>query len=430
MDHVMLQTASVTMEEIFGQDPILPEDRPPQFLGSTLASVWQANLEIIYLVVRTGIHMLIPLRLTDSDYVFQLLSPREIFDVHLRRASLSLTNSLHWLLEYSWSRIMNLPAPAPELRCDFTRFYGDRIFQSFFCGARHALKAATGVLAGKHAAGRVRGAWCSLRRSQHLADASEVPGRFHDPELSSCEMRQASPWDHSTDIAMCDCDLDSDALVDRLIDFPAFDREGDSWSSLTKGKSASCAQPQLEDAFRDIKDFVHHSSNIVSPFVKKFYATILNGVVNSASVTLRLVLSAEDVLDGEFFQYPLGEAGYGFREDLALAAWKRAGNPVSSSLCREGMIPETALPGSPCTELSDVVRMHDARLRMYKGEDLCRTTNENTGCTCNPALPVLDNSRCACMLTYPDDERVVADSYVKVRFSQKFQAQDGAEANI
>ena len=90
---------------------------------------------------------------------------------------------------------MNLPAPAPELRCDFTpAFYGDRIFQSFFCGARHALKAATGVLA----VGSTlpvefvvhgvlfgdRNIWQMLQRYQGAA-------RFHDPELSSCEMRQA-----------------------------------------------------------------------------------------------------------------------------------------------------------------------------------------------------------------------------------------------
>lgn len=434
LDHAVLETASVTMEEIFGQDPILQADRPPQFLGSTLASVSQANLEIVYLVVRVSIHMLIPLRLGDSDYVFKLVSPREIFDVHLRRASISLTNSLHWLLEYSWSRMMNTPAPAPELNCAFTpAFYGDRIFQSFFCGARYALKAATGILA----VGSTlpvefvvhgvlfgdRNMWLMLQRYQGAA-------RFDDPSLSSCEMRQASLWDHSTDPSMCDCDLDGDVLVDRLADFPAFDREGDTWSSLTKGKSASCAQPQLEDAFRDLKRFVDHSSNIVSPFFKSFYATVLNGAINTASVSLRLVLSAEDVIDGEFFQYPLGEAGYGFREDLAVAAWKSAGNPTTSPQCREGAIPETALPGSPCMELSDVARLHEARLRMYKGEDLCRTTNENTGCTCNPALPMLDNSRCSCMLTYPDDERVVADSYVKVRFSQKFQARGWCGSQI
>ena len=99
---------------------------------------------------------------------------------------------------------MNLPAPAPELRCDFTpAFYGDRIFQSFFCGARHALKAATGVLA----VGSTlpvefvvhgvlfgdRNIWQMLQRYQ---------GHVPRSRAVLCDDRPVR--DHSTDIAMCD----------------------------------------------------------------------------------------------------------------------------------------------------------------------------------------------------------------------------------
>ena len=421
LDHAVLEVTSLTLEEIFSQEPIEMGDRPAQFLGSTLANIWQAALELIYVGVRSVIHLLVPLRLSDSDYVFKLLSPREIFDIHLRKAGDSLTNSLHWILEYSWSRMMSKPAPAPQLSCNFTpAFYGDRIFQSFFCAARYALRAATGVLA----VGTtlpvefvVHGVLFQDRNIWQMLQRSQGAFRLNDPSLSSCEMRLASSWDHSTDISLCNCVFEEDVVVE----FPPFNREADTWSSLTGGTSASCAQPQLEDALRDLKDAVHHTSNIISPFAKSFFSIAVNGVINSFSVSLRLVLSAEDVLDGEFFQYPLGQAGYGFREDLALKAWEEAGNAIISSQCPDGQIPETALAGSPCTELSDVVRLHDARTRMYKGEELCRSTNANAGCTCNPALPMQDNSKCGCMLTYPDDERVAADSYTQVRFSQNFQ---------
>lgn len=420
LDHVILQATSLTLEEIFGQDPI-EEDRPAHFLGSTLANIWQAELELIYVGVRSTIHLLVPLRLSDSDYVFKLLSPREIFDVYLRKAVDSLTNSLHWILEYSFSRMMSKPAPAPQLNCNFSpAFYGDRIFQSFFCAARYALRAGTGVLAvGSTLPAEfvVHGVLFQDRNIWQMLQRYQGAFRLNDPHLSSCEMRLASPWDHSTDISLCNCAFEEDIIME----FPPFNREADTWSSLTAGTSASCAQPQLEDALRDLKDAVHHTSNIISPFAKSFFSTVVNGAINSFSVSLRLVLSAEDILDGEFFQYPLGQAGYGFKEDLALAAWEEAGNAIISSQCPDGQIPETALPGSPCTELSDVVRLHDARTRMYKGKSLCRSTNADAGCTCNPALPMQVNSRCSCMLTYPDDERVAADSYTQVRFSQNFQ---------
>jgi len=430
LDHAVLEATSISLEEIFAQDPIDPLDRPAFFLGSTLANIWQAALELIYVGVRSAIHLLIPLRLSDSDYVFKLLSPREIFDIHLRKAGDSLTNSLHWILEYSWSRMMSKPAPAPQLNCNFSpAFYGDRLFQSFFCAARYALRAATGVLAvGSTLPAEfvVHGVLFQDRNIWHMLQRYQGAFRLNDPHLSSCEMRLASPWDHSTDISLCNCVFEEDIVVE----FPPFNREADTWSSLSGGTSASCAQPQLEDAFRDLKDAVHHTSNIISPFAKSFFSTAVNGIINSFSVSLRLVLSAEDILDGEFFQYPLGQAGYGFREDLALAAWEEAGNAIISSQCPDGQIPETALPGSPCTEVSDVVRLHDARTRMYKGAELCRSTNANAGCTCNPALPMQDNSICGCMLTYPDDERVAADSYTQVRFSQNFQSRGWCGSQI
>ena len=430
IDHSLLEGTSMVMREIFQQDGIKLVDRPTLFLGSTLANIWQASLELIYVGVRSVIHLLIPLRLSDSDYVFKLLSPREIFDVHLRRAGDSASNSLHWILEYSWSRMMSKPAPAPQLNCNFTpAFYGDRIFQSFFCAARYALRAATGVLAvGSTLPVEfvVHGILFQDRNIWQMLQRSQGAFRRNDPALSSCEMRLASPWDHSTDISLCNCALEEDIAVE----FPPFEREADTWSSLTGGASASCGQPQLEDAFRDLSDAIHHTSNIISPFAKSFFSTTANGIINSFSVALRLVLSAEDILDGEFFQYPLGQAGYGFREDLALKAWEQAGNAIISSQCPDGQIPETALPGSPCTELSDVVRLHDARTRMYRGDELCRSTNANAGCTCNPALPMQDNSKCGCMLTYPDDERVAAESYTQARFSQNFQSRGWCGSQI
>lgn len=429
MDNAVLEGISIALKEIFGQAPILPEDRPAHFLGSTLASIWQGNLEIIYLIVRTGIHLLIPIRLSDSDYVFRLLSPREIFDVHWRNAANSLTNSLHWILEYSWSRMMSKPAPAPQLDCNFTpAFYGDRIFQSFFCAARYGLRALTTAYA---VAGTlpvefvVHGVLFQDRNVWQMLQRYHGAFRADDLALSSCEVRAASAWDHSTDLSMCACEFDEDIVID----FPVFNREEDHWSFL-KGKSASCAQPQLESGLKELKVAVKHTSNIISPFAKKFFTTVVNGAINSFSVSLRLVLSAEDILDGEFFQYPLGQAGYGFREDLALAAWQSQGNAITSGSCGEGKIPETALPGSPCVEVSDVVRLHDARLRMYKGAKLCRSTNANSGCTCNPALPMQENSRCGCMLTYPDDERVAADAYVQARFSNGFQARGWCGSQI
>ena len=422
LDDVLLEGTSVTLEEMFGQTGIPEDERPPLFLGTALASVWQAGLETMYLAVRAVIHLLVPIRLDSAEYVFQLLSPREIFDVHLRRAGESLTLSGHWVIEYAWARLQSKPSPPPVLRCDFQpAFYGDRLFQSFFCAVRYGLRAATtGLAVGATFPVEfiTHGVLYSERNVWHMLQRYQGAFRYSEPGLSSCRMREASSWDHSTDAAMCDCRFDEDVALA----FPEFDPEAETWSSLTSGKSASCAQPQLEDGFRDLSEAIHHASNIINPFAKSFFSTLLNAAVNSFSISLRLVFSAEDILDGEFFQLPIGQAGYGFREDLSLKAWQDGGSEVASSRCREGQIEETALPGSPCMELSDVARLHDARVRRYQGDDLCRRTNADAGCTCNPALPIQSNSRCGCMLVFPDDENVAAESYTKARYTQSFQS--------
>lgn len=420
IDHSLLEGTSMIMREIFQQDGIKLVDRPAHFLGSALMGTAQALLEVVYLAVRAVVHLLIPLRLSDPEYVFRLLSPREIFDVHLRKAADVLFASLHWVLEYSYSRMLSLPAPPPRLDCEFTpSFYGDRLFNSFFCAVRHGARAVTTVLAigttlpveftiyGIIA--QERNVWQMLQRYQGAY-------RYAEPGLSSCEMRLASAWDLSTDITKCDCTFDEDILRP----FPEFDKNADWWNSVSRGKSSSCSQPQLEDVFRDLKTTVYHTSNIISPFAKAFFSTVFNGAINTASVAVRIVLSAEDVLDGEFFQLPLSQAGYGFREDLALKAWVDAGNSLTSG-CGEGKLHETALPGSPCLATSDVVRLHDARLRRFTGKKLCRSTNAKAGCTCNPALPIQTNSLCGCMLVFPDDENVAAESYTGARYTGQFE---------
>ena len=420
IDSGLLEGTSMILQQIFQQDGIKLTDRPAQFFGSALMGLAQAQLEALYLLVRAMIHLLIPLRLSDPEYVFQLLSPREIFTVHLRSAGDALTVSVHWILEYSYSRMLSLPAPAPRLDCDFIpSFYGDRLFNSFFCAVRHLMRAGTTVLAigtTLPVEFTIYGVIAQERNVWQMLQRYHGTYRFAEPGLSSCQMRLASPWDLSTDITKCDCAFDED--IPRP--FPEFDKQGGWWNSVSQGKSSSCGQPQLEDAFRDLKTTVYHTSNIINPFAKALFSTVVNGAINTFSVGIRVVLSAEDILDGEFFQLPISQAGYGFREDLALEAWLKGGNSLTSS-CPEGQIKETALPGSPCTAISDVVRLHNARLRRYKGDALCRTTNANSGCTCNPALPIQANSLCGCMLTFPDDENVAAESYTSARYTGQFE---------
>lgn len=420
MDNAFMEGTSMVLRQIFQQDGIKFADRPAQFLGTALTSYWQAWLEAGYLALRTTIHLLLPLRLSDPEYVFQLLSPREIFDVHLRAAGDALTLSAHWILEYSYSRMLSQPAPPPRLDCSFKpAFYGDRIFNSFFCAVRHGLRAGTTMLAigtTLPVEFTIHGLIAQERNVWQMLQRYHGAYRYSEPGMTSCEMRLASPWDLSTDITKCDCTFDED--LPRA--FPEFDKQGTHWNSVSLGKSATCAQPQLEDAFRDLKETVEHTSNIVSPFAKAIVSTVLNSAINTASVSLRIVLSVEDILDGEFFQLPLSQAGYGFREDLALKAWTDAGNSLESS-CGEGKIRETALPGSPCMATSDVVRLHDARLRGYSGKALCRSTNADSDCTCNPALPIQSNSLCDCMLVFPDDENVAAEAYTEARYTGQFE---------
>ena len=421
LDEAMLSSVSVALKDVFKQAPILEKDRPAKFLGTAFMSLAQSALHAVYLGVRAAVHLLLPLRLSDPAYVFQMLSAREIFDVHLREAVNAATLSVHWVLEYAYNRLSNKPAPAPVLECGSLEpaFYGDRIFNSFFCAVRSLGRSVTTVLAVASTMPvefTVMTVIAQERNGFQLLQRYDGPFRNLPLGASACETRAKSTWDLSTDSAFCDCTLDEDIARP----YPEFDET--VWSSLTGDKSVSCAQPQLQDAILEFKEAVRHSSHVIVPFLAPFYRTYFKTLADVTSVGFRLALSSSDIISGDFFQLPLGRAGYGAREDLALAKWVKEGNDISSSGCKMNQIKETALPSSPCMSLDNVARLHATRMRSFKGGSLCRTTNTRGDCMCNPALEISEDSRCQCMYVFPDDENTAAYSYTTARFySEEFQ---------
>ena len=136
------------LQYVIKSDPILEKDRPAKFLGSALAAVAQAQVQGLYLMLRAAVHFILPLKLKDPLYVLSVLSPREICGTWLREAVNAGTLSDYWVLEYGYTRVSGLSAPPPRLDCSFEpAFYGDRIFQSGFCGLRHAGRALTTAMA-------------------------------------------------------------------------------------------------------------------------------------------------------------------------------------------------------------------------------------------------------------------------------------------
>ena len=421
IDEAMLSSVSVALKDVFKLEPILEKDRPAKFLGSAYMSLVQSALYTLYLGARATVHLLIPLRLSDPKYVFQMLSAREIFDVHMRESVNAATLSVHWVLDYAYNRLNNKPAPAPVLECKTLdpAFYGDRIFNSFFCAARNIGRSLTTVLAVASTLPvefMVMTVIAQERNGFQLLQRYDGPFRNLPLGASACEVREKSDWDMSTDVSFCDCTLDEDIARP----YPKFDEN--VWSSLSGDKSVSCAQPQLQDAILEFKEAVRHSSHVIVPFLAPFYKTYFITVSDAVSVGLRLALSSSDIISGDFFQLPLGRAGYGAREDLALAKWVEEGNQITSAGCKKGQIKETALPSSPCMSLDNVVRLHDARVQRFDGGSLCRTTNSRDNCMCNPALEISEDSRCQCMFVFPDDESTAAYSYTTARFySEDFQ---------
>lgn len=420
VDDAALGGASAMLEFVIKSDPILNKDRPKKFVGSALAAVAQANVQALYLLVRAVVHFVLPLKLDDPLYVFSLLSPREIFGTWMRESVNAATLSAYWMLEYGYARVAGQPAPPPRLACDFEpAFYGDRLFQSGFCTLRHAGRALTTMLAIGSTlpveftvmtlvAGGERSGWQMLQRY-------DGPLRFLEPFEDNCRARQttAAPagWDMSTEGALCHC-YDEDARLP----VPAFDK--DVWSSLTGDRSRHCGQPQLQDALRDVVNAAENYANVVTPFAKPLVRAYWKTVATLVSTTARVVLSGNDILNDNFFDVPLsGTGAYGAREDLAVAKWQSEGNSLDKGDCaKDGFLRETALDGSPCLEINDVVRLHYARERRYSGAGLCRKTNSDAGCTCNAALPMEPDARCSCAIVFADEEVTHADSYGEARW--------------
>ena len=419
VDAAILEGASAMLEHVIKDKPILHKDRPAKFLGSFLAAQAQAILQGFYLVVRAAVHFILPIKLDDPLYVFSVLSPREIFGTWYREAVNAGTLSAYWILEYGYTRVADLPAPPPRLDCAFKpAFYGDRLFQSAFCGLRHAGRALTTALAIASTlpveftvmtlvAGGERNGW-------HLLQRYDGPLRFLEPFANSCELRAVSAaptgWDLSTEASQCHC-YDEDAAFP----VPAFNK--DAWSSLTGDRSVHCAQPQLQSVFEDVNNAAENYANVVTPFIGPFVRVYWRTWTSVLSTSVRLVLSSDDIIAGDFFDVPLsGTGAYGAREDLALEKWELEGNSLSDDCEKDGFIRATALKESPCREIKNVVRMHYARVRRYGGAGLCRKSNSDEGCTCNAALPMEADSRCSCSIVFADEEVTNADSYGEARW--------------
>ena len=424
VDQALLNAASTLLHDVLKLDEILPEDRPAKFVGSFFAALAQAALQTVYLAVRAGIHFALPLKLSDAAYVFSVLSPREIAGTWLREAVNSGTLSAYWLLEWGFSRATGLPAPAPRLDCSFTpAFYGDRFFQSLFCAVRTLGRAATTTLAVVSTlpveftvmtllAGGERNGWQVLQRYDGAL-------RFTDPFVSSCELRKAvaapEGWDLSTEASSCHCyDEDAAFLV------PEYDK--DVWSSLTGDRSVSCAQPQLQDVFRDLRDASEHVANVATPFLAPIIRVYGHSFAQVWGTGVRLGFSLADILNGDFFELPIsGTGAYGAREDLALLKWESERGAIVQDDCAEGFMRETALTNEdgshPCLERRDVLRLHYARARRYTAAELCRRTNSGSGlCRCNPALPMEADSSCTCNIVFADDSTTHSDSYAEARW--------------
>ena len=418
-DEALLEAASTLLHDVLTLDKI--ENRPAKFIGSFYAAIAQAILQTTYTVVRTAIHFALPLKLSDAAYVFSFLNVREISGVWLREAVNSGTLSMYWLLEWGFARAAGLPSPSPRLDCSFEpAFYGDRFFQSLFCAVRTLGRAATTTLAIATTlpmeltvmtllAGGERNGWQVLQRYDGAL-------RFTEPFANSCELRQAvaapTGWDLSTDAARCHCyDEDAAFLV------PAYDKE--VWSSLTGDRSVGCAQPQLQDVFRDLRDASEHVGNVATPFLAPIVRVAVQGATQTVSTGIRLGLSLADILNGDFFELPIsGTGAYGAREDLAAAKWVAEGGALEDD-CADGYLRETALTNAagahPCLERHDVLRLHYARARKYTAAGLCRQTNSGA-CRCNPALPMEADSSCGCSIVFADDATTHADSYAEARW--------------
>lgn len=421
LDEGILEGASVMLNKVLKQPPIAQEDRPAKFVGSMVASLAQAVAHFVYVVARSVVHFILPFQnLDDPAYMLTVMSPKQASGVWLREFVNTGSLSVWWVLEYGHSRIVGDPAPTPRLDCSaefVPTHYGEKYFQSIACAARSFGRALTTALAvastvpveiGSQAVlGGNRNFWTTLQRYDGQL-------RHTKAYANSCELRKASAfpgWDLTTSADMCVC-TDEDELFSEVLKF-----DPSVWSSQTLDKDHMCGQPQIQDALREWSDGAERLGDVVVPFASPLVRAGLKAVGETVSTVVRFSVSLGDVLEGHFLTVPLIGPHYGAREDLAEKAWVERGGSTQSAKCPEGAILH-AFEGDKterCHDLDVVARMDSAFKRAYKGEPLCRGSNK-AGCTCNPALEMLDDSACDCQLMYADMETTASDSYAETRW--------------
>lgn len=348
---------------------------PHEFIFTAAGRVGVAVIQFAHVLVRFALHLLIPIKayITNPDYMLQVLSMTRFF-AELELALYALSNSLHWIF-----LMIEKVQQASIVAAKGGKFTLDGLPEEVALDcALPSVKTSQKLPCTVHTGGllvigTVNWAysfimellWKSVffQQQPFIRLLQKYDGMWVDRKAPyTCEYRRDNmTWDVTR--GECHCDRPNKILPLKVRPHAPF--------GVTE-YDPFCGQPTLQ-------------ANILYPIEKLFnhilyggFANIVTNIVSAAvalttesfRVILRSLLAVGDSAEGRFRDLPIN-CGYG---DM--------NNPINFL--------------EPYNHNCSKFRKHTR----YK-DDYCTEENKE-GCTCNPALPLAQDSLCKCIFYYPD----------------------------
>lgn len=350
---------------------------PEQFIMATQARLWLAVVEVVHVIYRTAIHIIVPIPvfLSDPEYMSKAMDFGRVF-IHLELWNYGNANIVHWVglmvkrisvglvraIAGGKFQITGIPEHV-KLNCDkvssFIHF-DERVPCFFYHSAQipistaHLAQSLFVELFWFSVVFQKQNLWRTLQRYDGMIQSNDI--------TYSCQHRRDNmKWDKTKEECLCDKPTEN---------FPFTITRGDPFGNKQKLYDPYCGQPTLQ------ANVWHHTimatrqaaEGTLADSYYLIYKTYYLGILESAKLAIRFVLALPDIFEGNFIDIPIN-CGWG------------TGNYTGCN-----------------------IRRHRRNTINW-----CTGSNKE-GCTCNPLLPLNDNTLCQCIYYYPDAEQEVAQT--------------------
>lgn len=370
LDHVLINIVEKTLQLFLPDFTLIGV--PHEFLFTAAGRFGGAVINFVHVLLRFVLHLLIPIKsyLTNPDYMLQVLSMTKVF-AELELTLYVLCNSIQWVFimvqqmqtaakiaagggKFALSGIPDnvvldctIPSILPSQKVCILYNWGLTVIGVNHLGYNFIMELL----------------WKSVffQKQQVIRVLQKYDGMWIDREKSyTCEYRRDNmTWDVTR--GECHCDRPTQMLPLKVRPHAPF--------GLTE-YDPFCGQPTLQAnvlyPWEKAAEHLLYGSfaNVVTDIFK---TSVLLGT-ETIRVLVRSMLAAGDSFDNRFRDLPVN-CGYGDNNNVV-----------------------GELYNANCSKFKKHTRYKD---------DYCTEENKE-GCTCNPALPLEDDSLCKCIFYYPD----------------------------